>query len=258
MSHLKSEVVGLPLTMTRPDRRILKFLGLLFSLFCLLPGLASAQVARELVGKYQMEVTDGDILELRADGSAALAGEETRWSASGNQLSVGPDVMGYVLQGNRLTLTMGTIQLTWKKLGGRSQPAVSPMRKAAAKTAGAQPPAAGSDEDAQARQLLTSTAWCSFTYNQHSGTSTTRKVLFRPDGIMTINGGAETWSSGYAGTYAGQSSSQGALRWKVENLRLLVDADDGNGYQDIGLNATKNSNGYVILHAQGREYSMCR
>lgn len=258
MSHLKSEPAGLPLMMSRTDRPIVVILGLLLGLFCLLPGLATAQGARELVGKYQMDVADGDILELRADGSAALAGEETRWSASGNQLSVGPDVMDYVLQGDRLILSMGAIQLTWKKLGGRSQPAVSPMRKAAARTAGAPPPAGGSAEDDQARQLLTSTAWCSFSYNQHSGASTTRKVLFRPDGIMTIDDGRETWSSGYAGTYAGQSSSQGALRWKVENLRLLVDAHDGNGYQDVGLNATKNSNGYVILHAQGREYSMCR
>lgn len=74
---------------------------------------------------------------------------------------------------------------------------------------------------------------------------------------MTINGGAETYSSGYGGAYAGQSNTSGAMQWKLENLRLFVDQGGGAGFQDIGLTATKNSNGYVILHAEGREYSMC-
>ena len=109
----------------------------------------------------------------------------------------------------------------------------------------------------QARQVLLSSAWCSFTYNQRSGTSTTRKVVFRPDGIMTVNGGAETYSSGYGGTYAGQSNNAGAMRWKLQNLRLYVDAGNGTGFQDVGLSATQNSNGAVILQSQGREYMMC-
>jgi hypothetical protein len=74
---------------------------------------------------------------------------------------------------------------------------------------------------------------------------------------MTINGGAETYSAGYGGTYAGQSTNVNAMRWKLENLRLLVDDRGGNGYQDIGLTATTNSNGSIILKAAGREYSRC-
>lgn len=222
---------------------------------------ASAQVVKELVGKYQMEVQDGDILELRSDGSASMAGEETRWSARGNQLTVGPDVMRYTLSGGRLLVAVGPVQLAWKKIGGPVK-GPNPIEKAARSTPEqlAQAPAANtasSAQDVQARQLLMSSAWCSFTYNKTSGTSTTRKVVFRPDGIMTINGGRETYSSGYAGTYAGQSNSSGAMQWKLENLRLFVNAGDGNGFQDIGLNATRNSNGYVILHSQGQEYSMC-
>ena len=112
--------------------------------------------------------------------------------------------------------------------------------------------------DVEARQLLTSSAWCSFTYNKVSGTSTTRRVVFRPDGVMTIVGGAETYSSGQGGTYAGQSTKGSTLRWKVENLRLYVDLGDGGGFQDVGLDATRNSNGSVILHADGREYAMCK
>jgi hypothetical protein len=218
---------------------------------------SSAQGVRELVGKYQMEVQGGDTLELRADGSASLAGEETRWSVRGNQLIVGPDAMPYVLQGNRLLTTIGAIQLAWRRVGpGLGK--LTPMERAAQGAAPQRTEGQANPQDAQARQILTGSAWCSFTYNKVSGTSTTRKVIFRPDGVMTINGGAETYSSGYGGTYAGQSNNASAMLWKFENLHLLVDDRSGAGYQDIGLTSTTNSNGSIILKAQGREYSMCR
>ena len=210
---------------------------------------AFAQVVKELVGRYQMDVQGGDVLELRADGTASMGGEEFKWSARGNQLRLGTDVVPYALQGRKLVLTTGPIQITWNRLGAAANTGSSSGAK------GAAPVAQGNAQDTEARQVLTGSAWCSFTYNKVSGTSTTRRVVFRRDGIMTVNGGAETYSSGYAGTVAGQSSSSNALRWKLENLRLFL--DDGSGYQDIGLSATRNSNGYVILQAQGREYSMC-
>jgi hypothetical protein len=235
--------------------KILLSLALLF----VIPIASWSQVKKELVGKYQMEVQGGDMLELRADGTASLAGENMKWSAKGNQLQVGPDLMTYVLQGDRLVVNVGVVQLGWKRIGGGTSN-LSPMARAANKTNGSETTAAqntGNPQDAQARQVLTSSAWCSFTYNKVSGTSTTRKVVFRPDGVLTINGGAETYSSGYGGTYAGQSSSGGTMLWKVENLRLLIDQRNGTGFQDIGLTTSKNSNGYPILHAEGREYAMC-
>lgn len=222
---------------------------------------ASAQVAKELVGRYQMEVPDGDILELRADGTASLAGEQTRWSAQGGRLTVGPDVMAYRLERDRLVIAMGSVQIGWKRLAAAAAP--TPMERAAAKARAPQaaapaPQAAGHPQDEQSRQVLMGNAWCSFTYNKTSGTSTTRRVVFRPDGILAIGSGAETYSSGYGGTYAGQSSSSGAMRWRFENQRLLVDQGDGAGFQDAGLTASRNSNGYLILRADGREYSMCK
>jgi hypothetical protein len=75
---------------------------------------------------------------------------------------------------------------------------------------------------------------------------------------MLVNGGAETYSSGTGGVFAGQSNSNGAMRWKFENLRLYIDPNDGRGFQDVGLSATQNSNGSVILNSLGREYAMCR
>lgn len=218
---------------------------------------SSAQVASELVGRYRMDVQGGDVLELRANGTATMAGEETSWSAEGNLISIGPDVMQYRLHGDHLLLTMGSIQIAWSRINGAVK--ASPPKRKELPGAKAEKPGTGdADADREAKQVLTGTAWCSFTYNKSSGTSTTRKVVFRPDGVMTVNGGAETYSSGYGGTVAGQSNSSGAMRWKLENLRMYVDQGGGAGFQDIGLTATRNSNGYVILRADGREYSMCR
>lgn len=238
-----------------------------------------AQVAAHLAGTYQMDVPGGDRLELRSNGTAAIAGEETAWSVQGDLITIGPDVMRYTLKGDRLVLTMGSIQIPWKRIAGAGK-SPSSTKKTGTETRSPQQDISGggrpkvsrqsavgpkasttaahsSAQDEQVKQVLTGSAWCSFTYNKVSGTSTTRKVIFRPDGVMMINGGSETYSSGYGGTYAGQSNSAGAMKWRVENLRLFLDQGDGSGFQDIGLNATKNSNGSVILHAGGQEYSMC-
>jgi hypothetical protein len=207
-----------------------------------------------------MDVQGGDTLELRADGTASLAGDNMQWAVRGNQLQIGPDVMTYVIQGDRLVVNLGAVQLVWKRTDSTSK-GLSPMARAATKANTPEAPAGqtnASTQDAQARQVLTGTAWCSFTYNKVSGTTTTRRVVFRPDGVMTINGGAESYSSGYGGTYASQSSSAGTMLWKVENLRLLIDQRNGTGFLDIGLTTSKNSNGSLILHADGREYAMCK
>ncbi len=240
---------------------------LLMIAFLLGTQIAVAQVAADLVGKYQLDIAEGDILELRADSTAVMAGEETRWSVRGNMLTLGTDVMSYSLQGERLLLTIGGIKLSWKKIGGKTA-ALTPMQKAAAKakadSAGRQTGErgatnhAGREKDIEARQLLTSTGWCSFSYNKNSGVTAKRKVYFLLDGVMTINSGSELYSSGNAGTYSSQSDNSGAMRWKFENLRVLIDQGQGGGYEDVGLTATRNSNGSIILHADGREYAMCK
>jgi hypothetical protein len=243
------------------------FIKILLVLCGLWLGSARAQTPPELVGRYQLEVQGGDILELRADGGATLAGETMRWAVRGRQLVVGSDAMNYVLQPDRLLLTVGVVQTSWKRLGAASRmqaqmaaPTPTPAQAPAPAPATAPPAAnAGADpRDAQARQLLTGSAWCSFTYSKVSGTSTTRRVVFRTDGVMLVNGGAETYSSGRGGTVSSQSNNAGAMRWRLENLRLYVDPGDGSGFQDVNLTATQNSNGYPILNSLGREYSMCR
>ncbi len=257
---------------------MLKFLlPIALAMTLLFPGWAAASSPKALVGRYQMEVQGGDVLELRADGSASMAGEETRWTAKGNLLTVGTDTMTYQLAGGKLLLNMGGLQLSWKKLGsapatpqaGLSAPdrgygnqrgtrTITPLAPDITPLPRYPAPATNTSQDAEARQLLMSSAWCSFTYSKISGASTTRKVVFHPNGVLTINGGAESYSSGYGGTYTSQSSSSGSVRWKLKNLRLYIDQGDGTGFQDANLSAEKNSSGWPILHADGREYSMCR
>jgi hypothetical protein len=244
------------LAVTLWDHAMVKALAILL-LLVTFSGTTLAQTPREMVGKYQMEVQDGDILELRPDGTATLADEVTRWAVKGNQLTVGTDVMPFVLQAGRLILMVGPVRVSWKRLSGGVGTA-SPMERAAQKTQPTEPTGGSNPQDAQVRQILMNNAWCSFTYNKVSGTSTTRRVVFRPDGVMSINGGAETYSSGYGGTYAGQSNNSSAVLWKLENLRVLVDDRSGAGYQDIGLTSTTNSNGSIILKTLGKEYAMCR
>jgi hypothetical protein len=247
-----------------------------------------AQAGPDLVGRYQMEGGNGSMLELRQGGAASINDQPTTWSANAQQITIGNESMPYKLQGGKLLMTVGSQQTVWKKLGSDKPGTLSSQiagggQKSNAGNAGnagngagngnwdqggsmaqggAQQGGAvahnGNPQDAQARQMLMSSAWCAFTYNKISGTSTTKRVVFRPDGIMTINGGTETYSSGSGGTVAGQYGNASQMRWKVENLRLLLDQGNGMGFQDINLTAEQNSNGYPILKAAGQEYAQCR
>ena len=115
-----------------------------------------------------------------------------------------------------------------------------------------------SQQNAQIRQVLMANAWCSFSYNKISGASHTRRVVFQADGTVITTGGGETYSSGKAGSVYGQSSSRQVARWKVQQLRVYADPMDGSGFQDLEVTASRNSNGYLILKSDGREYSMCK
>ncbi|HEY3452349.1 MAG TPA: hypothetical protein VGK67_38755, partial [Myxococcales bacterium] len=119
-------------------------------------------------------------------------------------------------------------------------------------------PVGNGPQDRQIAQLLLSTAWCSFTYSQATGTTKTSKGYFRQDGILVMNTGAETYASGSAGTVAGQSSVGGAMRWRLQGSRLLVDDGSGAGYQDVNASLSQNSSGAWILKADGKQYSVCR
>jgi hypothetical protein len=266
-----------------------------FFLVLVSAGVAWAQSSsKQLVGTYQLELDASSLMDLRANGTAVLEGQEARWSVKGSQMTVGADTVTFQFKAGRLVMQMPQgLELAWRKVepapgtnplqlaaakvyrlqqagpapGGYGQPArpnpgYAPSLSAQPQPGNGQPaPApAASAQDEQARQLLMSTAWCSFSYrpgmNNGNGVSETSRVVFRPDGTLFMGTGSDSYYSNPSGSIAGQGAGQNVMRWRVQNLRLLVDA--GQGFQDIGLDAYKNSAGYPILKAQGKEYSMCK
>jgi len=126
-------------------------------------------------------------------------------------------------------------------------------------TSGAKKPAAppaASGGDAQLSQFLTRNAWCGFTYNQRTGTSTRERVVFHPNGVVVQSSGAETYNSGPSGTVAGQYGGGQQGRWKVANGSLHL-SQDGQNWTPQPLQITQNSNGYPIIKSGGKEYMRC-
>ena len=119
-----------------------------------------------------------------------------------------------------------------------------------------QAPQAGTPLDAQLTQLLVSSAWCTFSYNQISGASTKERVVFGRDGSFIQQTGGEAYSSGRNGTYAGQSSGGTRGRWRVQGGGLQV-SGDGSNWQPQPLQVTRNSSGYPIVNSGGKEYMQC-
>ena len=105
--------------------------------------------------------------------------------------------------------------------------------------------------------LLLSSPWCTFKYNQTTGYSNTTRVLFNRNGTYSMGGQAEGYSSGRGGTYASQGNSQAAGKWKVAKGVLYISEGYGplNPVQAV---VKKNSSGYPIIVADGVEYSQCR
>jgi hypothetical protein len=115
---------------------------------------------------------------------------------------------------------------------------------------------AGQGKDALS-DFLTKNAWCNFTYNKNSGASRQERVVFQPDGVVTQRSGSETYSSGAAGTVAGQRSGGKEGRWKVADGTLHL-SEDGVNWAPQVLQITRNSNGYPIIKSAGKEYMVCK
>ena len=148
--------------------------------------------------------------------------------------------------------------------GPNGQPNVESARRIVFAKAGssspkpgaAAPPATGGS-DAQLSQFLTRNAWCGFTFNQRSGTSSTERIVFNGNGTVTQTSGRETYSSGPSGSVAGQYSGGQQARWKVVDGTLHL-SQDGVNWQPQPLQITQNSNGSPIVKSGGKEYMVCR
>ena len=118
------------------------------------------------------------------------------------------------------------------------------------------PKPAANGMDGQLTAFLTRNAWCGFTYNQHTGTSTSERVVFGADGLVSRSSGAETYNSGPAGSVAGQYGNAERGRWKVSNGMLHL-SQDGMNWTPQPLQVTQNSNGSPIIKSGGKEYMQC-
>lgn len=123
---------------------------------------------------------------------------------------------------------------------------------------GAQPAGAiaSTPQDQQIAQLLTSSRWCSFRYSQISGTTSTERVTFTPDGRFVMGSNRESSSSNQYGSVYGSSSGGDRGQWRVQNGVLMMSAN-GIQWEQYPIRITQNSNGYPIVHANQKEYSQC-
>jgi hypothetical protein len=146
--------------------------------------------------------------------------------------------------------------------------ATAPQGSANAPHAQAAPQGGGSPQDQQLRQLLLSSPWCSFSYNKNSGATNTSRNVFYTDGRLALNtnyeggtvnqrgGSSVDIGGGATGSIASQSQGGGVVRWMVQGGMLYLDG--GQGMQPVQMNITRNSNGYPIITADGKEYTQCR
>lgn len=144
----------------------------------------------------------------------------------------------------------------WLQKNGQGQQPQQPVPGRAAPQQGQEPPrAAGND---QLSRLLLSSAWCSFRYNKVSGTSSTEKYRFFPNGTWNNGGRTETYNSGANGTVAGQYDSQGGGRWEVRGGQLYMSSSENPTLTLVQpFSVTQNSNGYPIINSGGKEFSSC-
>lgn len=146
-------------------------------------------------------------------------------------------------------------QVWLQKNGQGQQPQQGAPGRGAPQQGQEQPRAAGND---QLSRLLLSSAWCSFRYNKVSGTSSTEKYRFFPNGSWNNGGRTETYNSGANGTVAGQYDSQGGGRWEVRGNQLYMSSSENPTLQLVeGFSVTQNSNGSPIINSGGKEFSMC-
>lgn len=121
------------------------------------------------------------------------------------------------------------------------------------------PQASADAPSAQLSQLLLSSAWCSFTYNKVSGASHSTRVQFSGNGNWSSGSRGETYSSGPAGSVAGQHDDGAGGQWAVQQGQLFMsNPPETPALSPVNLTIKRNSNGYPILTADGKEYSQCR
>lgn len=242
-------------------------------------GRAQTAAAAGYSGSWQAPTPAGGALTLVLTQNGA----QIRGTLSGNgaqfevEAQLGPDggfygtarsragtlFIGGELQGDQLGLALA--EMTAQGVPDmRTAQEVRMTRAASGAGAGASagaPGAARSDlaatpADQQVAQLLLSSPWCTMQYSQQMGATTVERVTFGRDGRFTSRTQRESAVNNSQGTYYGNSSDGVQGFWRVQGGSLMLSAD-GQRYEGTPLQISRNSNGYPIVTAAGKEYYQC-
>lgn len=107
------------------------------------------------------------------------------------------------------------------------------------------------------KELLLSSAWCTFTYNKTTGYSHSKRVFFNANGTYGSGSSGEGYSSGSGGSMASQRNTQAGGLWAVDKGELFMSQGPGR-LEQVRTLLKRNNNGYPVIVADGVEYSQCR
>lgn len=142
---------------------------------------------------------------------------------------------------------------------GGASPSTAPSAPSAAGSGAAgaaRSELAATPADQQVAQLLLSSPWCTMQYSQQMGATTVERVTFGRDGRFASRTQRESAVNNSQGSYYGNSSDGVQGMWRVQGGNLMLSAD-GQRFEATPLQISRNSNGYPIVTAAGKEYYQC-
>ncbi|MBL8911967.1 MAG: hypothetical protein JNM17_14835 [Archangium sp.] len=241
----------------------------------------------KLVGTWRMN--GESFMTLNANGTGVMEGDSIKWKSDGAKLTITDEegeaeTISYSFQGETLSINMGGMSLPLTKGGapvkkearaknesdddaamamaqqwmaqqqqGQGQGQPGQQQPAAPKKGGAvAPQPAGND---QLSRLLLSSNWCWLRYS--NGNSYTQKVHFNANGTWQDFSESDIYSNNYGTVAQATGNRTNGGQWAVKNGQFYLSSPENPQLQLVPLTITRNSNGYPIITADGREYSMC-
>lgn len=238
----------------------------------------------KLVGTWRMN--GESFMTLNANGTGVMEGDSIKWKSDGAKLTITDEdgeaeTIGYSFQGETLNINMGGMSLPltrggapvkkearakneagdddaaalamaqqWMAQQQQGQQPTGPQQPGPKK--GAAPQAAGND---QLSRLLLSSNWCWLRYS--NGNSYTQKVHFNANGTWQDFSESDIYSNNYGTVAQATGNRTNGGQWAVKNGQFYLSSPENPQLMPVPLSITRNSNGYPIITADGREYSMC-
>jgi hypothetical protein len=238
---------------------------------------AAPKTDAKLVGTWQLG--GESFMTLNANGAGVMEGDAIKWKADGATLTITDDQgeaeqLAYKVEGDALTINLGGMPIQLTRGGGAVKKVSQKQRNdedaAALAMAqqflaqqqqvqqqpkgkqGAQPQPAGND---QLSRLLLSSNWCWLRYS--NGNSYTQKVHFNANGTWQDFSESDIYSNNYGTVAQATGNRTNGGQWAVKGGQFYLSSPENPQLVPVPLTITRNSNGYPIITADGREYSMC-